>query len=161
MSNVQMKNGKLPLSAKAAPASTGAAFASQFGNRLAVDDGLHQEITGKGLEYRWLDAKKLYANQGYHENGWTAYKRTAAPVDFKNGNDPDGIIRRGSMVLGVRAKTMGDSHRAHLRDRALAQVGKDRNAAQRRGAAELRKMAGNSGIKVTEGDDEADDTDEG
>ena len=153
--SAQMKGGKLPLSAKKQSNS----FKAQFGNRLRVDEELHAEITGKGMEYRWLDAKKLYNNQGYHANGWTAYTRpaTAGGTDFKNGNDPDGIVRRGSMILGVRSKELSESHREHLKDKSIAQVGRDRNASQRSAAAELRKMAGNTGIKIVEGDDDADD----
>lgn len=154
MSNVQVKGGRLPIAAKKTP---GSGFRRKFGDRLGVDVDLHNEITAKGLEYRWIDAKKLYNNQGYHENGWEAYKRTGAPTsDFKNGNDPDGIIRRGGSILGVREKTLGDEHRAYLQERATNQVGKDRNAAQRRAADELRKMAGKTGIKISEGDDEED-----
>lgn len=141
------KGGRMPLSQKK-PA--GSRFRQSFGNRLQVDGDLHKEITDQGLEYRWIDAKKLHANQGYHQNGWTAYRRKNPVSDFKLGNDPDGVVRRGTMILGVRERGIGEDHRDYLKERARAYSGR---SIQKEAADELRQMSKNTGIKISEGYD--------
>jgi hypothetical protein len=118
-------------------------FQERFGNRLAVPEHIVKECEAAGKALRWVSANELYANNGYHKNGWEAYKSTSAKSDFRNGNDPEGIVRRGDMILA---------------DRATTALGRDRKASQRQAAAELRKMAQDSGIDtvIEEGDEEND-----
>jgi len=149
--STQVKNGRVPLSQKKRPS-----FKASFSNRLGLDDALIEEIESQGLEYRWVDANKMYLNQGYHPNGWGAYKRKVGTTDFKYGNDPDGVIRRGSMILAVRSKDLCQEHRDYLQEKADTLVGRDRKAAMRRHARELQDMAG-QGVKISVGDEDQDD----
>jgi len=152
-----MKNGKLPLSAKTAPKSN--LFAEKFGNRLAIPEAVQNEIDSQNLAARWVAANTLAANNGYHKNGWVAYKSKGTNVgDFRFGTDPEGVIRRGSMILAVRPMEIHESHKEFLAERAQAPIGKDRKAHQRQAAKELRKMAQDSGINtvIEEGDEDND-----
>lgn len=135
MSNV--KAGKRPLSQKQATFVTPDEV---FGNPLKLDQELKNEIANKGLECRFIDAKRLYEMSGYHKNGWVPYRREKAEgfgiTDFKFGSDPEGIIRRGSMILAVKPKDQAEKHRAYLRQKAgvYAQVNKTK-------ADEMRQFA--------------------
>lgn len=112
-----MKNGKLPLSQKPKPASTAHLSSDFLGNQLAIDDELKAELKGKNLEYRFIDANEAYANGGYHKRGWSVYKRDTPPtgtISFKFGNDPEGIVRRGTMILAVKRAEDAQRHRDYL-----------------------------------------------
>ena len=116
-----------------------------FGNALKIDATLRKELEDKNLECRFVDAKQLYEMGGYHKNGWLPYKRDQSAIlsssGFKFGNDPDRIVRRGSLVLAARTKEYGDKHRRLLRSKAdrYAQVTK-------RSAQELREFATKNNI---------------
>lgn len=109
-----------------------------FGNMLKLDPDLEKELAEKGLEARFVDAGKLYAANGYHPKGWTVYKRQTASgtMDFKFGNDPEGIIRRGTMILAVKSKEQAERHREFLRQKAELY-----NSVVPRMAEELRRTA--------------------
>jgi hypothetical protein len=153
---MSIKDGKKPVSQKAAK---GSFFMSDdvFGNQLAVPAEIQEELAEQGLEGRWLNAKTLHSNQGYHPKGWSVYRRKAPTVDssaFKFGSDPDGIIRRGDLILGVKTTEKADLHRRHLSSRAdrYSNINADK-------AQELRDLMSTSGFKkakVYEGYDEND-----
>lgn len=108
-----------------------------FGDALKLDSALQAEISEAGMEARFVDAKKLYEFNGYHANGWTAFRRKSpASIEFKHGNDPDGVVRRGSLILAVRPKEVCEKHRM-----LLAQRAKRSRAVTQTKAAELRQMA--------------------
>lgn len=152
MSSNNPKGGRLPLSQKQSVNP----FTQQFKDRLRVPDAIQQEIDEQGLVARWVDANKLYENNGYHKNGWTAFKSKLVKADFRYGNDPEGIIRRGSLILAVRDKELHEGHKEHLRNRSNMLSGSDDKAAQRQAARELRAMAksGNLNTKIVEGDED-------
>jgi len=88
-----------------------------FTDFLGVDKNIAEDIEERGLEKRWIDAKQLVENSGFHRRGWEIY-RIPESVDMSNttllGNSPDRCIRRGTLVLGVRATNIGDAHRREL-----------------------------------------------
>lgn len=153
---MSIKDGKKPLSSKAkmAPITS----ADVFGNTLAIPPELQAELDAQGLEAHWLNAKVVYANQGYHPRGWKVYRRDPSKLSdtmglaFKFGNDPDGIIRRGDCILGVKTKEEHRRHKEYLE--AKAQRGYNVNADK---AQEMRSLLNSAGIKkasVLEGYDE-------
>ena len=149
--------GKKPRSSKPAPAPIG--MDDVFGNRLSIPQVIKDEAEAKGLELRWIDAKKLYENSGYHEKGWEPYKReSSATLDvnsFKFGSDPTGVVRRGSVILATRPKAVCEKHRLFNKQRADRQMG-----APQEHAEEMRQLAKSHGVsaRVLEGyDDEGDD----
>jgi hypothetical protein len=122
--NNQLKGGKRPLPGKKGPEPI--REDELFGNMLKLDPDIAQELKDKGLEGRFVDAKKLYEANGYHPKGWRVYKRTTASGtigsnEFKFGTDPDGIIRRGSLILAVKTKEEAEKHREFLRRKAALQ----------------------------------------
>lgn len=145
-----MKNGKKPISQKTSFQS----FQETFGNRLTIPEDVMKDIESTGKVARWVDAKQLAADQGYHKNGWVPYKRSdkiGTSVLF--GNDPDGVVRRGSLILAVRGKDLDDAHKTYNTDRAARMRGKPKEA-----ISELKKQARQIGSKV---DDSFDEDDEG
>ena len=136
-----LKQGKRPLSQKSKPLRE----EDLFGNPLSIPPTILAELKGKGLEPRFIDAKKLYENHGYHAKGWVPYKRsTTSPSDtievdkaeFKSGSDPDGTFRRGTLILAVRSIDISNKHRELNRQKADRQKGHTRQQ-----AAELRQLA--------------------
>ena len=116
MSN--FKDGKKPLSQK--PTGTDTGF--EFGNKLFIEPELKAKAATEGKELRFISAKKLYENAGYHENGWTPYiveKGSFGTLSgFKFGNDPDGVLRRGDAILACRSVELSEKHRTHLKNKA-------------------------------------------
>lgn len=116
-----IKGGKKPLSAKPTEFNLGDEFHE---NRLAIDPTIRKEIEDAGLEMRFVDAKSLYEMNGYHKDGWVPYIRKVTSGDkidsnqFKFGNDPSGVIRRGTLILAVKTKEQADMHRERNRQKA-------------------------------------------
>lgn len=149
-----IKNGRRPLPEKAQYAEP--REDDLFGNMLKLDPALAAELEAKGLEPRFVDAKKLYEANGYHARGWTVYKRetasgTIGSNEFKFGSDPDGIVRRGSLILAVKTKEQAERHREFLRRKAALQ-----SSVVPKAAEALRRSARESNIDtvVAEGYDE-------
>lgn len=127
-----------------------------FGNALSVPQEIKEELDRKGLEGRFVDAEKLYKMGGYHPKGWVPYKRdkkegdTLGTVDWKFGSDPEGVIRRGSVILAVKSKESAQKHRDYLVTRAerLSPQNFDKEKAE-----ELRQVAkdNRADAVVTEG----------
>lgn len=142
------KDGKRPLSTK--PSSTRELFNDDvFGNPLQLSEELKNELRARGLVWRFIDAKRLYDMNGYHDKGWVPYKRDAVTQakdthGFKFGNDPDGVIRRGSVILAVKSKEQGDRHKEFLAQKARrATDGYNAKKAQ-----ELREFSRNNNLNA-------------
>jgi hypothetical protein len=144
-----LKEGKKPISSRRKPVET-IAHDDVFSSALTLDPELSAELEAKGLVPRFVDAKRMGEMGGYNDKGWVVYKRekkasdTINPSDFKFGNDPSGIIRRGSLVLAVKTKEKADQHRRFLNQRSSQQ-----QQINKQKADELRAFARQSGI-VTE-----------
>ena len=153
---MSIKEGKKPLSQKVKQTSLNSA--DMFGNTLAIPEDVQADLDAKGLVPHWLNSKVVYANQGYHPKGWKVYKKDpkmlsdTMGLSFKFGNDPDGIIRRGDLILGVKTKEEAQKHKNYLD--ARAKRGYQANADK---AQEMRTLLGQSGLKnakVLEGYDD-------
>lgn len=110
-----------------------------FGNPLKIPEALAKELAAKGLGGHWISYKQLQANAGYHKKGWVPYKQeknaTISNEEFHLGVGPDGLIRRGSLILGVKSLEAIGQHKEYLSSRADGY----KDAFQRRQANELRK----------------------
>ena len=134
-----IKNGKKPIKAKVQASII--REDELFGNPLKLPPGLEAELIAAKLIWRFIDSKKLYENHGYHDKGWTPYKRTNMSetdkkAEFKDGSDPDGVYRRGSLILAVKPNEAAEKHRQFLRQKADRQKSYNKTK-----AAELRQMA--------------------
>lgn len=142
-----IKNGKKPLSAKTSPAIS---YDDIFGNALNLPENLKKELEEQGLEGHFIDAKRFYDMGGYHPKGWTLYRSknknsdTISLQDFGLGRDPEGVIRRGSLILAVKTKEQAEAHREFLRSRANKVKTVNREKAE-----ELRSMARSAQMKAT------------
>ena len=95
-----------------------------FGTNFDIPEDVKKELESQGLEGRWLSAKRVYENNGYHKSGWQVYRRDPSAIldgAFKAFGDPDGLVRRGDTILGVKTKEMAEKHRSYLRQQADAQ----------------------------------------
>jgi len=119
-----------------------------YSNPLKLPKELEDELDKKNLVPRFISAKELYKNQGYHKAGWRPYKRRYDTMekperDFHQGSDPEGIIRRGDCILAVKSKEEVQRHKRFLA--VKAERYKDYNRQQ---ADELRKIAKEHGGAV-------------
>lgn len=162
-----LKQGKRPLSQKHVQLRE----EDLFGNPLSLPPSIKEELKAAGLEARFIDAKKLYENHGYHPKGWVPYKRstqnqsdTLEKSEFKSGSDPDGTFRRGTLILATRPIEVSEKHRLLNRQKADRQKGYTKQK-----AAELRQMAKEAfqdakrvifeGYEDEKGSEDADDDD--
>lgn len=118
-----LKNGRTPISPASRATRHITAEEAFGGGTFDIPDHIKEEFKQKGWVARWLNAKEVYKNQGYHKRGWQVYRQKAnsAPLDFKFGTDPDGVIRRGDCILGYKTKDQHDKHTAYLDQRRKTQ----------------------------------------
>jgi hypothetical protein len=123
MSNI--KNGKLPLSRKPGPSPVN--YEDIFDNALSVDPKLIELLKAKGFSIRFINAKRYSDMGGSHPARWRPISMkelrslgydTMSIIDFKDGSDPDGFIRRAELVLAVRPTDLNEKHKAYLRQEA-------------------------------------------
>lgn len=163
MSEQQIKKpvipaGRKPLSSKPKPSML--QHDELFGNACSIPQELRDELEAKGLECRFIDAKRLYEMNGYHDKGWVPYKReakssdTVNASDWKFGTDPHGVIRRGSLILAVKTKEQVQKHKLYLKQKADRQKGFNAEKAQ-----EMRKFARDNNLpaEIHEGFEENED----
>ena len=149
---MEIKNGKKPLSAKPQPARL--VLEDIFGNTLSLDPEIAKTIEGKGLSYRWISMRKWQEMGGSHDRAWRPIRRSECGNIGSNsisGEDPEGYIRRGDLVLAVRSRELNDKHKAYLRqesDRMSRIQGKQRQEL----AKEVESLGGK--IKISEGYDD-------
>lgn len=80
-----------------------------------LDVVLKKELEDQGLDYRFIDFKKAKLNGGRSRAGWIVYKRQSKDPRLQGISaleDPDGLVRSGSMVLAVKPKAAADRQRA-------------------------------------------------
>lgn len=84
-----------------------------------IDSILKEELEKKGLDYRFIDFKQAKLNGGRSRNGWVVYKRDSEDPRLQgiaSLQDPDGLVRNGSMVLAVKTKQGAEKQRARIRN---------------------------------------------
>ncbi len=117
-----IKNGKQPLSQRPSPGRISAEDAFG-GGTFDIPADIRADMDAKGLEPRWLNAAKVYKNQGYHEKGWIVYRNAELTGGIAFGKDPDGVVRRGDCILGYKPKEQHQKHKAFLTQQREAQLG--------------------------------------
>lgn len=124
---------------------------SFFRNKLDINPKLQKTLTEQGKEWRWINAKKFAENGGFHDNGWQPFKSQDPDINeaFAFGIQTDGTMRRGDCLLAIRDKSMGEEHRAWLRERTDLQSG-----IQKTKTKELRDKAREGNLTVEEIDRE-------
>lgn len=142
-----IKDGKKPISSKNRP-FIGAALPYHV-SLLDLPEPLRKELDEKGLDARWCDAKTMYDFGGYHKHGWVPYRReksdTINNVEWKFGNDPDGIVRRGTCILGVRPKEVSEARKQAAELQRQRRV----KGLQKQHADQLRESARAAGVEAT------------
>lgn len=141
-------NGKKPLSQK--PVKRLLTDEMVFGDNAGIPPEVRADMEKRQLVPRWLNSKKVYANQGYHLRGWQVYKRPKdiGQPEFKFGTDPDGIVRMGDLILGFKTKEKHIEHKE-----LLSQKSDRQSAAVKAKGTELKAIARSKGMDV-EVDDE-------
>ena len=140
-----IKNGKKPLSSK--PSMSTITADDVFGNPLKIPEDLQKELNDKNLTPKWVAAKVVYENGGYHPKGWVPYKRattTQSMTEFGLGRDPEGVVRRGDLLLGVKPKAEAEKHKAYLTQKANRAAGINEEKAE-----EMRRFARDAKIDAT------------
>lgn len=127
-----------------------------------LDPALKKELEDKGLAYRWINSSTYQKNFGHHRSGWRVYKRDepgkkGGSLDFAQGTDPEGYVRRGDMVLATKPVADQEKHR-----RSIARKSQIFQGINQQKADELRAMARESGTDMSildgyDGDDEVEE----
>jgi hypothetical protein len=143
MSN-PIKPGQKHISEKPAPKKLRASFSPM--TLLDVPEWAKKDCEEKDQEYRWVDAKQMQENGNMHRNHWQVYRRDASTVPAGGdafGLPPDGTVRRGTVVLAVRPKEIGDGHKAMLRQKAERMT-----SSVKKQGSDLRREIASSGARV-------------
>lgn len=155
MAKKSNEGGRIPLSEKDALDSSDFSHEDLDYNLLKLDPELVKELKGKGLAYRWINAKKFQAGGNFHQSGWRPYKREqdkpVGAMDFSYGVSPEGYIQRHDLLLAVKTQSEYSRWQAKIKRRADIMSGVNRNRAD-----ELRQAAKEAGVKmkITEGYEE-------
>jgi hypothetical protein len=129
-------------------------LADFYMNPYEISDELKQELTKKGLEWRFINAVK-FKEMGYHRSRWVPYRTEkgtiSSPADQVFGADPEGFVRRGSDILACKPKAAAQAHREHLRKLTRLQESSHKSKAE-----QIKSLFKESGIKgqVHEGYDD-------
>lgn len=107
--------GRKPVAQRQQPGSKKIIFTPR--NRLDLPLDLQKKLKDQGLEYRWLDAKRMADSGNLHQNYWEVY-RVEAGSEKPGYVAADGTVRSGTCILGVRSVEMGDAHREFNHERA-------------------------------------------
>jgi len=140
-----IKDGKKPLSSK--PKSVAISADAVFGNPLQIPEDLQEELDSQNLVARWISADVVYKGGGYHPKRWAPYKRknvTQSMTEFGLGRDPEGVVRRGDLILGVKKKEAADLQKAYLAQKADRAAGINQEKAD-----EMRRFAKDANINAT------------
>lgn len=89
-----------------------------------LEEGIKEELKGKGLVGRFINLKMMENYGGRHPKGWVPYKRDIEDLsDYAQifGKDPDGYVRRGDLILGVKKEEEVERHKAYLAQEAKKQ----------------------------------------
>ena len=150
------KQGREPISQKAAIESSDFSHDDLDFNLLKIDPELKAQLDKEGFAFRWINAPKYLAGGNFHQSGWRAYrmKRDEADrgaVDFNFGVSPEGYIIRNDLILAVKPKEQQERWKKHLKKKADLQSGVEMQRAD-----ELRSRIRESGFKakIHEGYDE-------
>ena len=110
-----IKQGKV---AKSRKKSGPISYDEVFGNPEAMPDELMKELEDQGLVGRWLNAKATFETGGVHKRGWRIYIRKNCDKlteMSRLGSDPEGVVRRGDLILGYKTQEAVDLHRRWLK----------------------------------------------
>ena len=146
------KNGKMPLSKKG---TVTANPDSVFTNKLAIPKDIQADLDKRGMVGRFVDAKALTENYGYHKSDWIPYQMPTElrKSQWHTGNDPDGTFRRGSLVLACKSKEDVAKHKAFLKLRAEQTTVTRHNKEEAEKMRHWAKETG-GGVKILEGYEE-------
>ena len=90
-------------------------------DRASVSPDIQKFLDSKGLGARWVSIDQIKRNDGYHRNGWEPFKRPkelASPFSFLSGNDAEGYVRNGDLILAVKKKEDIAEHKQWLQHKA-------------------------------------------
>jgi hypothetical protein len=113
-----------------------------------IDNVLKKELAEQNLEYRFIDFKQARLNGGRSRAGWIVYRRKSSDpriAGIEALQDPDGLVRNGSMVLAVKTKQGADRQRARrdAQTRTMNQYNKQRAQELNQ---EAKRLGGNTRI---------------
>lgn len=146
----EIRKGKVPSSRRSRPTPINSD--DVFMNPLGLDTEITDCITKHGFSYRFINYKQFVDMGGSHVAHWRPVRLsqlktwgydTMAGQALLEGNDTDGFIRRGDLVLAIRNKEINEKHKAYLRQEASAASNSQENHAN-----QLREFVRSSGLKA-------------
>lgn len=125
-----------------------------YNNTLALPDNIKNYLTDKGLDWRFLNAKEYRGAGNHHRSHWQPLKITEEMGKLgMSATNAEGLIQRGDLILGVRAKAVTAKHKEYLKEknRRYSNFGK---TAAREMREEVARKGLSGAVKVDEGYDE-------
>jgi hypothetical protein len=110
---MNLKNGKLPLSAKTTQVAD--KRNNHQPDQLALPESVVQDMKAKGFVPKWLNAKVMAQAYGYHPKGFQVYRPDASvykPDPIFGGNQGENVIRRGDLILGYIPEAIAKERKA-------------------------------------------------
>lgn len=120
-------------------------YTDYFGNEFELPSAIKQALKDQGLVARFVNASKFRDEYSVHRGGWQVYNARAGGVlKSLQGADPEGIIRRGDLVLAVRTVDASLKHK-----KVLKQMNGQLKNINKLKAEELRDSAKAAGVEAT------------
>ena len=97
-----------------------------FGNAFKLPEKFKENLKEAGFDCRFVNAKKLEQENGYHHRGWKPFRtkdfteEVYQPLGLGQGvygENPEGVVQRGDAILAVRPLEMTEKHRARIKER--------------------------------------------
>lgn len=85
-----------------------------------IDGVLKKELEEQDLEYRFVDFKQAKSLGGASRSGWRIYKRKSPDPRIQGIEslaDPDGLVRKGTLVLAIKHKQLAQKQRDRIETR--------------------------------------------
>lgn len=128
-----------------------------FNNRLSLPPALKDQLTAKGLDWRFINTVTFRQGGNMHRSHWTPYKVEDPQSVGIMATTAEGFVQRGDLVLASRPKHVTKKHKEFLAKRNAQLAGTIDN---KKLAKEMRQMAReynvSDQVKVYEGYDEND-----
>ena len=89
-------------------------------SKLDLPEKLAKWIDSKNMIPRWVNAKELIGNDGFHHNEWQAFKiedrGLLDGITWETGTDTASYLRRGDLILTWRPKGLDEEYKKELKN---------------------------------------------
>ncbi len=100
-------------------------------DRLTLPKELRDYFTAQSLDFRFLNSSEFRASGNYHRSQWQPFNAKDAGGLVMQGLTGEGLIQRGDLILGVRAKALTAKYRELNKEKIRRQSNFNKSEAKR------------------------------